>query len=110
MDESTLLIHYYDTDSGTWINAATSCSPVSSYVRDMVNNTLTVAICHLTEFGMFGASTPTAISMQGNSAETGHPSTIIWLSIVLVSALMTLRVIRQSEDQVVEQKCSAPKI
>ena len=101
MDESTLLIHYYDTDSGTWINAATSCSPVSSYVRDMVNNRLTVAICHLTEFGMFGASTPTAISMQGSSAETGHPSIpmTILLGIVLFGTLMTLGIVRQSGNQ-----------
>lgn len=51
--ESTLKLYY--EHSGTWIDAATSCSPTSVYQRDMVNNRLSVDICHLTPFALFGS-------------------------------------------------------
>lgn len=43
------------TRSGTaWIDAATSCVPASVYFRQPDANSLSVAICHLSQFGLFG--------------------------------------------------------
>lgn len=50
--EGTLKL-YYKSSSG-WVDAATSCTPASTYVRDPAQNHVTVAVCHLTEFGLFG--------------------------------------------------------
>ena len=52
MMEGTLKL-YYKSGSG-WVDAATSCTPASTYVRDPAHNQVTVAVCHLTEFGLFG--------------------------------------------------------
>jgi hypothetical protein len=56
MDELQLKLLYFDTTTGLWVDAATTCSPPSQYVRDPANNRLTVAICHLSQFGLFGAA------------------------------------------------------
>ncbi len=53
LDESSLRLYY--KDGTNWIDAATSCSPTSQYTRDHANNRLTVDVCHLTEFAVFGA-------------------------------------------------------
>lgn len=49
-EEGSLVLHLYDEEAGTWVDAATTCP--SSYVRDMDNDTLAVRICHLTEFAL----------------------------------------------------------
>jgi hypothetical protein len=52
MDENDLLLLYW---TGTeWADAATTCWPLSNYVRDTVNNILQVEVCHLTEFAFGG--------------------------------------------------------
>jgi hypothetical protein len=52
LDESTLRIVYW---TGTaWAETADTCVPPSGYVRDLANNVLSVAACHLTEFAMVG--------------------------------------------------------
>lgn len=56
MTEGSLLLYYWDTSSSTWKDASTTCTPNSSYVRDLVNNTISVNICHLTEFALMGNS------------------------------------------------------
>jgi hypothetical protein len=52
LDENTLTFFYW-TGSG-WADAAGTCTPSSPYVRDVANNVLSVAVCHLTEFAMVG--------------------------------------------------------
>lgn len=53
-EEALLALYYWDTVSSAWRDAATSCSPVSTYVREMPINRLSVAICHLSEFALMG--------------------------------------------------------
>ena len=94
LDESVLFLHYYDTDSGLWVEAATSCTPTSTYSRDTASNTLTVPICHLTEFGIFGASTPTSVTMRGISAETTPPAYILTLLFILYAIMIDVTIRR----------------
>jgi len=54
MDEITLKLYYWDIDQQIWSDAAESCDPVSEYQRDLVNNSLSVEICHLNEFALMG--------------------------------------------------------
>jgi hypothetical protein len=53
LDEATLRLYYW---AGTgWDDAANTCGPPpSTYYRDLVNNILSVQICHLSEWGMMG--------------------------------------------------------
>ncbi|MCB0164020.1 MAG: DUF11 domain-containing protein, partial [Anaerolineae bacterium] len=51
-DESELRVYYFD--GSTWQDVAETCSPVSVYQRDLSGNRLSIAVCHLTEFGLFG--------------------------------------------------------
>ena len=52
--EDTILLYYWDTAEQVWKDAATTCTPQSSYTRDLDNNTLSVDICHFTEFSLLG--------------------------------------------------------
>jgi hypothetical protein len=47
IDEESLVL--YRWDGSAWVDAA--CGP---YLRDTVNNVLSVPICHLSEFALFG--------------------------------------------------------
>jgi ELWxxDGT repeat protein len=51
-DERALTLDYWD--GSTWIDAATTCAPASAYQRDLVANQLSLSICHLTDFALFG--------------------------------------------------------
>jgi len=51
-DESQLALWWWT--GSEWRDAAQTCDPASSYTRDVVNNVLSVPICHLSEFGLFG--------------------------------------------------------
>jgi ELWxxDGT repeat protein len=51
--EGTLKL--YHKSGGEWVDAATSCTPASTYMRDSAQNQVTLAVCHLTEFGLFGS-------------------------------------------------------
>jgi Tol biopolymer transport system component len=37
-----------------WLDAAETCSPAATYVRDTAGNTLSVDICHLSQFALVG--------------------------------------------------------
>jgi hypothetical protein len=65
----TITIHYLDSDvtgldetqlalmvfeGNSWQDTATTCLPISSYNRDLVNNLLSVPICHLSTYALFG--------------------------------------------------------
>ena len=52
--EDTLALYYWDTASSAWVDAVTTC-PGGEYTRDLVGNTLSLPICHLSEFGLFGS-------------------------------------------------------
>lgn len=52
IDENTLQLMYWN--GSAWVDAATTCSPASTYNRDTGNNLISVAVCHLTEFALFG--------------------------------------------------------
>lgn len=59
LDLETLVLEFWN--GSEWIDAAATCYednpssvPADAYIRDLENSTLTVPICHLTEFGLFG--------------------------------------------------------
>ena len=52
VDESTVGLYFLQ--GNTWIDAATTCAPATTYSRDLSNNWLSVAICHLSEFALIG--------------------------------------------------------
>lgn len=54
IDETALKLYYWNIDQQVWLDAAESCVPTSVYQRDLVNNSLSVEICHLTEFALLG--------------------------------------------------------
>jgi hypothetical protein len=51
-DEDQLVL-CWRSESG-WQDAAQTCVPASAYVRDEVNHVLSVPVCHLSLFGLFG--------------------------------------------------------
>lgn len=51
--ETQLILTYWDGND--WVDAATTCTPISVYNRDMDNNILSVPICHLSSYALFGA-------------------------------------------------------
>ena len=56
IDESSLLLYYWD--GAGWLDAAATCTPTSTYVRDAGQNLLQIPICHLTQWGMMGVPLP----------------------------------------------------
>lgn len=62
--EDTLSIYYWDDNAGAWTDVVTTC-PGGEYMRDPVGNVLSVPICHLTEFGLFGESQKVFLPVVG---------------------------------------------
>ncbi len=56
MDEASLTLYYLS--GSAWADAATTCSPASTYDRHPAENWLSVPICHLSRFALFGATHP----------------------------------------------------
>jgi hypothetical protein len=54
-DEATLKLYVWEDPD--WVDAAATCSPPSSYVREPELNRLRVAICHLSEYALLGVHT-----------------------------------------------------
>jgi Tol biopolymer transport system component len=52
LQEAALALHI--SDSAGWTDAAETCSPASTYVRDTAGNVLSVDICHLSQFALMG--------------------------------------------------------
>ena len=52
MYEGSLALNYWDTT--TWLDATSTC-PGAEYTRDLAANTLSLPVCHLTEFALFGS-------------------------------------------------------
>jgi hypothetical protein len=59
-EEETLGLYYWDMSSAAWVDAVTTCAG-GVYIRDMVANTLSLQICHLTEFAVLLEDTRTLI-------------------------------------------------
>lgn len=51
-NEEEIFLFYWDEVHHTWVDAASTCSPTSSYVRDLQNNRISVEICQLGEFAL----------------------------------------------------------
>ena len=49
-DENELTLDYWDTSTGTWIDAATTCSPTSTTWRYPGQNKVMVAVCRLSQY------------------------------------------------------------
>ena len=52
LNEQTLTLAYWNGMG--WVDAGTTCAPPSIYTHESETNRFTVAICHLSEFGVFG--------------------------------------------------------
>jgi hypothetical protein len=52
--EETLALYFWN--GSVWVDASTTCDPASTYERNVDENWLSVDICHLTDFGLFGES------------------------------------------------------
>lgn len=53
MPEANLQLFLFDVRQEQWSDVKSSCTPESTYHRDATENTLSVAVCHLTEFALF---------------------------------------------------------
>ena len=54
MDETTLRLYYWNNNTSQWEDVATTCVPHSAYDRHPNENWLTITICHLSKFALFG--------------------------------------------------------
>ena len=52
--ELELVLNYFDETTQQWVDAATTCTPPSTYTCNLAENYFIVNICHLTEFATFG--------------------------------------------------------
>ena len=50
--EKTGKIYLWNADQSKWLDAAQTCSPAYAYTYDFVNHTISVKVCHLTEFSL----------------------------------------------------------
>lgn len=60
LTETSLILSYWDAaannGAGGWIDAATTCTPTSTYVYDPANDLYQLQICHFSRFGLIGAN------------------------------------------------------
>jgi len=54
VNEADLQLLFWDAASQTWIDAATSCTPTSTYEHNITENWFSVDICHLSRFSVSG--------------------------------------------------------
>jgi hypothetical protein len=54
LNENDLTLYYRDELVSKWVDVAASCTPSSSYIRHPDENWLSVPICHLSQFSLFG--------------------------------------------------------
>jgi hypothetical protein len=60
-DESRLVLQWWT--GSEWRDAAETCDPASSYSRDAANNVLSLPICRLGRFGLFGPTYQTYLPL-----------------------------------------------
>jgi predicted outer membrane repeat protein len=62
--ESQLVLLY--RNGNDWQDVATMCTPPSTYSRDPIGNSISVRICHLSEYALFGSPVaPSALAISG---------------------------------------------
>ena len=54
LDEGSLSLYRWDPDLAAWVDAAATCDPAYPYTRNLAENYLEVAICHLSDFSLVG--------------------------------------------------------
>ena len=54
IDEASLRLYYWDDEAGAWLDGANTCGTPAAYVRDPLNNFISVPICHLSRWDMHG--------------------------------------------------------
>jgi parallel beta-helix repeat protein len=62
MDETSLTLYYLSGNA--WVDAATTCSPASTYDRHPAENWLSLPICHLSRFALFGSTRQTYLPIM----------------------------------------------
>ena len=56
LKEGTLALYIWD--GSAWVNAATTCMPALPYTLDQITNQLSMPICHLSRYALFGEKLP----------------------------------------------------
>jgi hypothetical protein len=60
-DESQLVLQWWT--GSEWRDAVETCEPASSYSRDIANNVLSLPICRMSRFGLFGPTHQTYLPL-----------------------------------------------
>ena len=55
--EASLLLYYWNSGIQAWMDAVSTCSG-GVYTRNLVNNTISLPICHFSEFTVLGQPFP----------------------------------------------------
>ena len=83
--EDDLTLDYWDTASGTWQDAAETCSPDGNYLRNPGYNQLTVAVCRLSQYpgsmaGFIAAPTsgPSPLTVVFTNTSIGDFTDSLW--------------------------------
>lgn len=53
LSEASLALFYWDSGSSAWLDAVTTCES-GAYTRDLVANSISLPLCHLSDFSVFG--------------------------------------------------------
>ncbi len=68
MNPATLQLFYLDTATQQWSQAG-----LQEVGRNLVNQTITYLVSHLSEFGLFGSAAPTALEPEEEPALSRFP-------------------------------------
>jgi hypothetical protein len=93
-DVQSAVVYFYDTNTSQWIEANSTCSDTCQCpptVVDVANQTITTAVCHLTQFALFQAVAPSSTS--GSSSSTSSNTTLIIEIVVPVGAVVIIAII-----------------
>ena len=55
LNEVSLRLYFWDEATETWLDAAQTCDPLSTYTRNRLENWFSIDICHLTQFAVFAS-------------------------------------------------------
>jgi Leucine-rich repeat (LRR) protein len=53
LSEASLALYYWNSGTSTWLDAGTTCA-AGAYTRDLLANSFTLPLCHLSDFSVFG--------------------------------------------------------
>ena len=75
-------------ENGVWVDAATTCSPTSTYTRDIENNRVSVEICHLSRYSWFAPLSPSAVNLSATTI-TQPTTPFTWFIVPFLLAFAT---------------------